>query len=97
MTQVQTAVSSVPRWRLLSRPGCHLCDEFGDELLTAFPRLATLLDWAEVDSRDDWRERYGRSIPVLLDPAGRAVCESAFDRAAVAAALARQPLAQASA
>ena len=92
MAASQTANSSAPVWRLLSRPGCHLCDEFCDELLTAFPRLAALLEWVEVDSRDDWRERYGRSIPVLLDPQQQLVCETEFDRAAVATALARAGL-----
>ncbi len=90
-----SAPASVPAavspagWRLLSRPGCHLCDEFSDELLTAFPSLSSLLKWVDVDSRDDWRARFGRTIPVLLDPSQQAVCETFFDRAAVAAALAR--------
>ncbi|MDB5988395.1 MAG: glutaredoxin family protein [Nevskia sp.] len=93
MAALQTALSDDQAghqsWQLLSRPGCHLCDEFSDQLLTAFPRLTALLEWIDVDSRDDWRERYGRSIPVLLDPQQQAVCETDFDRAAVAAALLR--------
>lgn len=76
-------------WLLLSRPGCHLCDEFCDEVLTAFPRLRPLLEWVDVDSRAEWRERYGRRIPVMLDSQQQLVCEAEFDRAAVAAALLR--------
>jgi len=76
-------------WLLLSRPGCHLCDEFCDELLTAFPQLKPLLEWADVDSRAEWREPYGRRIPVLLDSQQELICEAEFDRNSVAAALLR--------
>jgi glutaredoxin len=51
---------------LLSRPGCHLCDE----ARTIIARVAADLDiaWAErdvSDSADDLRE-YGEMIPVTL-------------------------------
>jgi hypothetical protein len=70
---------------LLGRPGCHLCEQMLEELFTAFPGLVGQVGEAGVDSRDDWRQRYGLKIPVLLDAAdGTAVCVTRFDEAAVA-------------
>jgi hypothetical protein len=70
-----------PRLVLLSRPGCHLCEEFADEL-RSWDRTVEL-EIADVDSRPDWRERFGRRIPVLLDGQGEAICEGHFDPAAL--------------
>ena len=51
---------------LLSRPGCHLCEEMRrevDALLADRPH-----EWAvvDVDSDPDLARRYGDSIPVLF-------------------------------
>jgi len=65
-------------WRLLTREGCHLCDE-----------MATVLDrvlgaegeaWATVDvDRDtELRARWGETIPVLLRD-GKAVAKVRLD------------------
>ncbi|MBL6750574.1 MAG: glutaredoxin family protein [Nevskia sp.] len=70
---------------LLTRPHCGLCDEFLEELAHAAPALARRVRLADVDSRPDWRERFGLRIPVLLDAAGAVVCEGVLDAAAVAA------------
>lgn len=76
---------------LLSRPGCHLCEQMVAELLTEFPELAPRLAEADVDSRPDWQRRYGLKIPVLLDAEdGAAVCSVRFDAAAVAEWLAER-------
>ena len=51
---------------LLSRPGCHLCDEIRrevDALLADRPHEWTVVD---VDSDADLARRYGDSIPVLF-------------------------------
>ncbi|MDB5967931.1 MAG: glutaredoxin family protein [Hydrocarboniphaga sp.] len=70
---------------LLSRPGCHLCEQMAMELLTAYPQLAGQVAEADVDSREDWQRRYGLKIPVLLDTGdGGVVCATVFDSAAVA-------------
>ncbi len=54
-------------------------------LISAFPQLASLVDMADVDSRQDWQRRYGLKIPVLLDGAeGASVCVTHFDAEAVA-------------
>ena len=54
------------RLTLLSRPGCHLCDEIRrevDALLADRPHEWTVVD---VDSDADLARRYGDSIPVLF-------------------------------
>lgn len=71
------------RLLLLSRPECHLCERFAEELLSAFPALRGQVEEADVDSRDDWRRRWGPKIPVLLDPQGQLLCAGELDREAV--------------
>jgi hypothetical protein len=66
----------------LSRPECHLCEEFREQLLAEFPSVE--LEEACVDDRADWRERYGRDIPVLLTADGAELCRHRFDAVAVA-------------
>jgi hypothetical protein len=56
----------VIRLTLLSRPGCHLCDEMRrevDALLGDRPHEWNVVD---VDSDADLALRYGDSIPVLF-------------------------------
>ncbi len=51
---------------LMSRPGCHLCDEMRrevDAMLGDRPHEWTVVD---VDSDADLARRYGDSIPVLF-------------------------------
>lgn len=62
-------MTSLADWRLLSRPGCHLCDEFLSELTVLLPAAATI-QRCNVDARDEWRAAFGRRIPVLIDAAG---------------------------
>ncbi|WP_428312129.1 glutaredoxin family protein [Hydrocarboniphaga sp.] len=70
---------------LLSRPGCHLCEQLVTDLLTTFPALATQISEADVDSREDWQRRWGLKIPVLLDAVdGEPVCSTFFDADVVA-------------
>lgn len=77
---------------LLTREDCPLCDEFQEELAHGFPQLAGAVLIADVDSRQDWQERYGRRIPLLLDDdAGVVWSEGRLDPAAVAARLAAGP------
>ena len=58
---------SAPRdWRLLTRAGCHLCDEMAlvlDRVLTASGESWTAVD---VDLDSELRERWGETVPVLL-------------------------------
>ena len=78
------------RLRLIGRPGCHLCEELLEALLTEFPGEPWQIEQADVDSREDWQRRYGLKIPVLLDDDGSVVCTTFFDAEAVGGWLAQQ-------
>ena len=68
-----------------SRQGCHLCEELIEELLPLI-RGRVRLEVRDIDTREDWRGRYGLEIPVVeLD--GRRLCHFRLDRDAVSAAL----------
>ena len=58
-------LSAPIRLRMLSRPGCGLCEELKEEvdrLLADLPR-----DWeiVDVDTDPELARRYGESIPIL--------------------------------
>ncbi|HEX7381318.1 MAG TPA: glutaredoxin family protein [Nevskiaceae bacterium] len=82
-------MSVPPRLLLLSRPGCGLCHEMAEALDVAFGADAFELEWADVDSRPEWKQRWGLVIPVLLDADGRVICETRFDAARAAVMLGR--------
>lgn len=63
---------------LLGRPDCGLCEEF-DEALRAHLGAGYRVEHACVDDRAEWRLRFGRRIPVLLDERGDVVAEGRFD------------------
>lgn len=65
-------------WTLLSRPGCELCEDFAQSLY-AHLGGAQSVTVEDVDSRDDWRRRYGDRIPVLLDANGLPLMISVFN------------------
>ncbi|TJY63070.1 glutaredoxin family protein [Sinimarinibacterium sp. CAU 1509] len=67
------------RLLLLGRPGCHLCEDFAEDLQIHLAGRAFELEHADVDSTGEWRMRYGRRIPVLLDAQGRVLSEGQFD------------------
>jgi hypothetical protein len=56
----------MPRFVLLSRAGCHLCDEMEILLREHLPELGEDYTVCNVDSDPEWRERFGLAIPVLL-------------------------------
>lgn len=75
-----------PRLRLLTRPGCGLCEDFRQDWHAAFPGVD--LPTEDVDRDALLRERFGDWVPVLIDGDDREVCRVRFDREACAAALA---------
>lgn len=60
---------------LYGRPACHLCDEMADEIGTALRGQDYRLHVENVDSRADWRERFGLRVPVLTLTDGSELCE----------------------
>jgi len=58
--------SAAPRVTLLSRPGCHLCDDARDVIVRVTGRLG--VPWEEIDitTDDTLYARYWEQIPVTL-------------------------------
>lgn len=56
--------------RLLSRPGCHLCDEMRAAVEPLLAGAGLVLQVVDVDSDPALQERFGLEIPVLLDGDG---------------------------
>lgn len=76
----------MPRFTLLTRPGCHLCEEFEAEVLAVFGGRIEI-EPVQVDHHPVWRAEYGLQIPVLLDAAEQFVCAVTMDANAIEAAL----------
>lgn len=68
-----------------SRQGCHLCEVLVEQLLPLVRNRANV-EVRDVDTRDDWRDRYGLRVPVL-ECDGQTICEFELDPAALNAAL----------
>ena len=71
-----------------SRRGCHLCEVLIEELVPLL-RDRLRLEVHDIDSREDWRERYDSRVPVV-EFDGRLVCQYTLDRDAVAAVIAQR-------
>ncbi|HNP34630.1 MAG TPA: glutaredoxin family protein [Woeseiaceae bacterium] len=69
-----------------SRRGCHLCEILLEQLIELTGTKAKILVH-DVDTRDDWRERYGDLVP-LVACQGRVLCHYKLDTEAVTTALA---------
>lgn len=59
--------------RLVTRQGCHLCDEAGNALATVIAKFSTLhpdieysVDVVDVDSDPVLLEKYSEEVPVLI-------------------------------
>ena len=85
LLRVDDAVN--PVLYVYSRRGCHLCDVLVEELLPLV-RGRFDVEVRDIDSRDDWRERYDARVPVL-EYEGEVVCQYRLDRPSVEALLAK--------
>ncbi len=56
------------------REGCHLCEEMAAALFRGWPGRFDDMQWRDVDSRKEWRDRYGHRVPVLVLQ-GQVLCE----------------------
>lgn len=64
-----------PALRLLTRPGCHLCEEMKTSVRPLVARLGGTLEEVDVDTDPALSARFGLEIPVLLDADGRVVAK----------------------
>ena len=71
----------MPAIEVYTRRGCHLCELLIEELLEmAEGRLE--LDICDIDTRDDWRQKYDRRVPVVRYD-GQFICQYHLDRDAL--------------
>ena len=75
-----------PTVYVYSRRGCHLCDVLVEELLPLV-RGQMDIEVRDIDTRDDWKERFNVRIPVV-EFDGKVVCQHRLDRPAIEAILA---------
>jgi thioredoxin reductase (NADPH) len=64
-----------PALKLLTRPGCHLCEEMKARVAPLVTRLGGTLTEVDVDADPALAARFGLEIPVLLDAEGRVVAK----------------------
>jgi hypothetical protein len=67
------------QYEMLTRPGCHLCDEMAVVLDEVLPEFG--LSWSprDVDTEPEMRARFTDVVPVLLRD-GRPVAKVRLDR-----------------
>ena len=77
----------MPSIEVYTRRGCHLCELLIEELLQQVNgRLE--LDIRDIDSRDEWRQKYDTRVPVVRYD-GEFVCQYHLDRDALARILSK--------
>jgi len=59
-------VSEEARFELLTRDGCHLCDDMDAVVRPILASYGLALDSVDVDASADLNDRFGESIPILL-------------------------------
>jgi hypothetical protein len=70
------------RYELVTRAGCHLCDEMAAVLDAVLPSFGLSYVPRDVDAEPELRERFTDVVPVLLRD-GRPVAKVRVDRAAL--------------
>ena len=53
-------------FELVTRTGCHLCDEMEAVLLSVLSRHGLVLGYRDVDAEPELLERFSEVVPVLL-------------------------------
>ncbi|MGH8914203.1 MAG: glutaredoxin family protein [Acidimicrobiia bacterium] len=66
-------------FELLTRPGCHLCDQARPLVLAAVASAGGVVREVDIDSKDALVKDYGLRIPVLLTADERVVVEGVID------------------
>ena len=82
--RVGVTATAAARYQLVTRAGCHLCDDMARLLDEVMPRRGIDFETIDVDGSgagaDALRERFGDAVPVLLRD-GVAVAKVRLDRA----------------
>jgi glutaredoxin len=65
---------------LLTRPGCHLCDEMKASLVRVSEGLDVALSEVDVSKDPELEERFGNDVPVLFVNGSKAFKHRASER-----------------
>lgn len=79
----------MPELQVFSRRGCHLCELLLEQLLPLVEGRAVVVV-CDIDSREDWRNRYDTRVPVVIYD-GEEICQYHLDREALARVLNKNP------
>ena len=71
----------MPAIEVYTRRGCHLCELLIEELLE-MAKGKLELDICDIDTRDDWRQKYDSRVPVVRYD-GEFICQYHLDRDAL--------------
>ena len=63
---MQENSQSVTRITLLTRPGCHLCDELKEIIARVQHKYPFVLNEIDISTRPDLEQQFGTEIPVLF-------------------------------
>ena len=69
------------KFRVYSRPGCHLCEELTEALLPLV-RGHFDVEVVDIDTNPEWQREFGTRIPVL-EFEGQMICQYTLDAPAV--------------
>jgi len=72
-----------------SRRGCHLCELMLEELLPLIRGRAEI-EYRDIDSKQEWREKYDVRVPVI-EYDGKLLSEYPLDYGAIREMLSRMP------
>lgn len=75
---------------IYGRHACHLCEVMVEELMPLLRGSDITLVIEDVDSCDDWIERYGKRVPVLETGEGEELCQYHLNEDVVQAWIALQ-------
>ena len=74
---------------LFSRPGCHLCEEFAQQLMGLQNRYDFVFHVVDITGHDELMEQYGWIIPVLAC-GDEEICHVRLNESALAQAVERR-------
>ena len=79
----------MPVIQFYTRRGCHLCEIMLEELLPLI-RGKAKVEFRQIDSREEWRQKFDVRIPVI-EYDGQVISDYPLDFEALSAVLARLP------
>ena len=79
----------MPKLRVYSRQGCHLCEVLVEELLPLL-RGRLVVEVCDIDTRPDWRAKYNIRVPVV-EYQDSLISEYPLDREAISVLLESLP------